>query len=62
MLEFRLRARQIGPITQTATRVGPGLYRVTQDLPLAGTWEVNVSAVLSDFEQPQAVVEITVGS
>ncbi|MFN8052253.1 MAG: CopD family protein [Acidimicrobiales bacterium] len=62
VLEFRLRARQIGPITQTATRVGPGLYRVTQDLPLAGTWEVNVSAVVSDFVQPQGIVTLTIGA
>ena len=61
-VQFRLRAKEVGPIAADAERTGPGTYRLVQDFVLPGRWEVNVSAVLSDFEQPQAVVEITVGS
>lgn len=60
-VEFRLREQDIGPIVAEAERVGPGAYRVRQDLVLPGTWEVNVSAVVSDFEQPQAIIEVDVG-
>ena len=60
VLEFRLRAKSIGPITKTAERVGPGTYRVTLDLPLAGDWEINVSAVVTDFVQPQAVLTVPI--
>lgn len=60
-VSFRLRAQEIGPLTATAERVGPGAYRVTQDLALPGEWEINVSAVVSDFEQPQAVATFDVG-
>jgi copper transport protein len=59
-VELRLREKSIGPISATAERVGPGAYRVQQDLVLAGEWEINVSAVVSDFEQPQAIVRINV--
>jgi copper transport protein len=61
-VQFRLRAKDVGPIAAEAERTGPGTYRLVVDFVLPGTWEVNVSAVLSDFEQPQAVVEIRVGS
>lgn len=60
-VELRLRDRSIGPIAVVPERVGPGSYRFTEELVLPGEWEINVSAVLSDFEQPQAVVKIPVG-
>lgn len=59
-VQFRLRAKELGPISVDAERVGPGAYRVVQDFVLPGEWEINVSAVLSDFEQPQAVVDVTI--
>lgn len=60
-VEFRLRAQEIGPITQPAGRVGQGAYRVRQDFVLAGEWEIAVSAIVSDFEQPRATVTVVVG-
>lgn len=61
VLRFRLREQGIGPIEATADRVEAGQYVARQDLALAGTWELNVSAVVSDFEQPQAIVTFDVG-
>ncbi|MBX7067811.1 MAG: copper resistance protein CopC/CopD [Microthrixaceae bacterium] len=60
-VEFRLRAQEIGPITLPADRVGPGAYRVRQDFVLAGEWEIAVSAIVSDFEQPRAALTLVVG-
>lgn len=60
VVELRLRERDIGPISVLAGRVGAGAYRIRENLVLPGTWEVNVSAVVSDFEQPQSIVEVEI--
>lgn len=59
-LRFRMREQGIGPLEVAAERVEEGMYRAAQDLALAGEWELNVSAVVSDFEQPQAIVTFDV--
>lgn len=61
VLRFRLREQNIGPLEVTTERLGTGRYVAVQDLALAGTWELNVTAVVSDFEQPQAIVTFDVG-
>lgn len=60
VVALRQRERDLGPIEVTLDRVGTSAYAGTVDIPIAGTWEVNVTAVVSDFEQPQAVVELPV--
>ncbi|MEZ5321332.1 MAG: copper resistance protein CopC [Microthrixaceae bacterium] len=59
-VRFRLRARDIGPIVAAAVPLGASAYRVEQDLVIPGRWEINVSAVVSDFEQPQATMTVPI--
>ena len=43
-----------------ATSVGPGTYSAPVVLPSAGTWQLQVSLRVSEFENPVAVVELVV--
>jgi copper transport protein len=54
-------AKGIGRISQEATKAGPGHY-VVPDLPLgvAGTWQVTVTVRVSDFDQFEKVLEVSV--
>ena len=46
--------------TVELTNVGPGLYEGSALLPVAGTWEVEVSLRLTEFENPVDTVEFVV--
>jgi copper transport protein len=58
-----LAAKQIGPISQEATKAGPGHY-VVPDLTLAvaGTWQLTVTVRVSDFDALEKVLEVPVRS
>lgn len=60
VVQFRLRSNNIGPLTATAEPLTAGQYQLNQDFALAGLWEINVSAVASDFSQPQAIMRFRI--
>ena len=60
VFDFRVAGKDIGPFTQTGQRVGAGQFAVTQDLVLAGKWEITVSAAVTEFDELQASVAIQI--
>jgi copper transport protein len=53
--------KQIGPITETANRAGPGHYIVPAAvLGVPGKWQLTISARISDFDEYVAKAEVPV--
>jgi copper transport protein len=62
-LSWSLPSKQIGPITYTATRAGPGHFVVTgTTLGLPGRWTLKFDARISDFDAYYAEVAVPVHS
>ena len=60
-VEFRLPAQELGPLAATAIRdPATGTYEAAVTLPTSGEWQLQVSARLSTFTKPVAVVAIAV--
>ncbi|WP_420124166.1 FixH family protein [Nakamurella sp.] len=53
-------AAAVGPLTRPVTATGPGAYQAVLDLPLSGRWVVTVSVRTSEFEQPNARIEVDI--
>lgn len=53
--------RRIGPLELEVEKTGPGHYTVPRaQLVPGGDWTLSVSALISDFEEPRAKVEVPV--
>lgn len=57
---LRQRDAGIGPIRPQLVNAEPGVWRGEVTLVPSGTWEINAAGVVSDFEQPQAIVTVDV--
>ena len=56
-----LPGRRIAPIELDATRAGPGHYVVTSAaFGVAGDWEVEVAARVSEFDEHRTTVEVPI--
>lgn len=60
-IRFALPAEQLGPLPAPLERVGPGQYEGAVTLPVAGDWEVRVTARTSKYESPSADLRIRIG-
>lgn len=60
-VSFRLPAQDLGPVVAAVERSPDGSWAATANLPVAGAWEAQVSARISKFERPIAVLGITIG-
>ncbi|MGW0507191.1 FixH family protein [Micromonospora sp. NPDC003241] len=60
-LTVQLPAMDVGPLERTLSETGPGRYEAVVDLPLAGSWVVQVSVRTSKYESPVARVTVDVG-
>ncbi|WP_152187954.1 copper resistance CopC/CopD family protein [Georgenia satyanarayanai] len=52
--------RDLGPLTPAVTATGTGRYEVAVDLPLPGTWELELGVRTSTFDNPVVVVPVEV--
>jgi len=60
-LELSLPAAQLGPITREATRAGPAHLQLDgDDLAVAGTWTIEVTARLDRFTEATGTIEVPV--
>jgi len=60
-LRFSQPGRDIGPITRTPTKAGPGHWQYDGDvLSIPGPWRIDIVAKVSDFDEDQAVADLTV--
>jgi copper transport protein len=60
-LELSLPANDIGPIVRTPSVAGPGHYQLdTDDLSIAGKWDIAVVARFSKFEEERTTFHVTV--
>ncbi|MCU0260694.1 MAG: CopD family protein [Ilumatobacteraceae bacterium] len=50
-VELRQPALAVGPITPTAHELSTGTFHVPVELPLAGTWQLDVSVRVSEFDE-----------
>jgi copper transport protein len=51
----------IAPLERPAERTGPGQWRIAELLlTVAGTWELELDVLISDFERQTAVAEVTI--
>ncbi len=56
-----LASKAIGPLTQQATKAGPGHWIVTSaSLPFGGEWEVKIVVRLSEFDQVEQAFSVPV--
>lgn len=60
-IRFALPAEQLGPLAAPLERVGPGQYEGAVTLPVAGDWEVRITARTSKYESPSADLRIRIG-
>lgn len=60
-LRFGLDSEGLGPLPAELTRVGPGQYEGSIDLPVAGAWLASISARTSTYRAPTAVMTFDVG-
>jgi len=60
-LRFGLESEGLGPLPAELTRVGPGQYEGSIDLPVAGAWLASISARTSTYRAPTAVMTFEVG-
>ncbi|THV29045.1 copper resistance CopC/CopD family protein [Glycomyces paridis] len=54
--------RDFGPIAAIVHEIGPGSYHCILDLPLTGTWELEVQVRISEFGSESAVFTVEVGA
>jgi len=56
--------KSVGPLTQQATKGGPGHYLElsTPDMSIPGTWSVTLVTRLSQFEQERTTFEVPIAS
>lgn len=59
---LRLSSGDVDLGTLPATSLGPGVYSAPVVVPSAGTWQLQVSLRISEFENPVAVIELEVSS
>ncbi|KRB76178.1 copper resistance protein CopC [Nocardioides sp. Root190] len=59
---LRLSSGEVDLGALPATSAGPGIYSASVVLPAAGTWQLQVSLKISEFENPVAVIEFDVSS
>ncbi|MGH2651347.1 MAG: hypothetical protein ACRDHK_09070, partial [Actinomycetota bacterium] len=58
---FRLPDRDVGPLKVPMQRAGPGHFSAYGfELPLRGTWQLEVVARLTEFDQVRASADIPV--
>jgi copper transport protein len=60
-VRFALPAEQLGPLAAPLEKVGPGQYEGAVTLPVAGSWEVRITARTSKYESPSADLRIQIG-
>ncbi|QOC92111.1 copper resistance CopC/CopD family protein [Micromonospora craniellae] len=60
-LTVQLPAMDVGPLERTLSQTGPGRYEAVVDLPLAGSWVLQVSVRTSKYENPIARLPVEVG-
>lgn len=59
--KLSLPAKDVGPITASLRRAGPGHFAAYGfDVPIPGTWRLEVAARLSDVDQVQASTEVPI--
>ncbi|MER7165680.1 FixH family protein [Micromonospora sp. NPDC000207] len=59
-LTVTLPAMQVGPLERSLANTGPGRYEASVDLPLAGSWVVQVSVRTSKYDNPVARFEVEI--
>ncbi|MGO2043373.1 MAG: FixH family protein, partial [Cellulosimicrobium funkei] len=52
----------LGPFSRPLTRTGPGAYEATLDLPMPGSWTLEVSVRTSKYENPIVHIPVEVTS
>ncbi|MFY1692907.1 copper resistance protein CopC [Plantactinospora sp. WMMB782] len=60
-LTVLLPAMNLGPLERKLARTGPGRYQAVVDLPLAGSWVMQVSVRTSKYDNPVARFTVDVG-
>ena len=51
----------VGPLRPIVHPFGPGEYHVIAEFPLAGTWDVEISVRVSDFDAASASTTVEIG-
>ncbi|WP_196279377.1 copper resistance CopC/CopD family protein [Catellatospora vulcania] len=59
-LTLTLPAADIGPLDRPLSRTGPGRYEAVVDLPLAGAWQLTVSARTGKYDNPSARLTVEI--
>jgi copper transport protein len=60
-LQFSLPSRDLGPITRTPFKAGPGHWQFEGDvLSIPGRWKITIVSRLSEFDEDQAVANLKV--
>ena len=60
-MTLTLPSEDIGPIEVPLERAGPGHFSAYDfDLPIAGEWQLEVNAVIDDFTETGATVDLRV--
>ncbi|WP_434739603.1 FixH family protein [Micromonospora sp. SH-82] len=59
-LTVTLPAMEVGPLERSLANTGPGRYEASIDLPLAGSWVVQVSVRTSKYDNPVARFEVEI--
>lgn len=60
-VRFALPSEQLGPLAAPLEKVGPGQYEGAVTLPVAGDWDVRITARTSKYESPSADLQIRIG-
>lgn len=61
-VELSSQANGIAGLRRMATRMGPGHYRVDEaSLAIAGTWQIGIGALVTDFRKDMHATELVVG-
>jgi copper transport protein len=61
VLELRNRAAELGPLSRTPTRAGPGHWTLSgPEMSIPGEWELTVVVRVDEFTEQRAVVDIPV--
>jgi copper transport protein len=59
-LTVTLPAMEVGPLERSLSDTGPGRYQASVDLPLAGTWVIQLSVRTSKYDNPVARFEVEI--
>ncbi|WGD36956.1 copper resistance protein CopC [Lysinibacter sp. HNR] len=59
-VEMRLPEQELGPLSANVVREEAGSYRAQVNFPVQGDWQVSVSVRLSTYENPIAIIPVTV--